>query len=109
MSEVEISVKGLQEANAAFQKVVDMHYQDVVKMLQTVGEKAAGAAQSNAPVRTGFLQASIQMIQTDDGCYVTAGAGYAGFVEFGTRKMSAQPFLRPAIEEAIQEIEELAS
>ena len=30
--------------------------------------------------------------------YVRAGAGYAGYLEFGTRRMAARPFLFPAIE-----------
>ena len=30
--------------------------------------------------------------------YVRAGAGYAGYLEFGTRKMAARPFLFPAVE-----------
>ena len=30
--------------------------------------------------------------------YVRAGAGYAGYLEFGTRRMAARPFLNPAIE-----------
>ena len=57
-------------------------------------------AQANCPVDTGFLQAS-GFIQAD-GNDVQIGfeAPYASFVEFGTYKMAAQPFLRPALDEA---------
>ena len=31
--------------------------------------------------------------------YITAGADYAPYVEYGTRKMDAQPFMQPAARE----------
>ena len=58
-------------------------------------------AQARAPVDTGFLRDSIvaAMIDEFEGT-VTVGAFYAGFVEFGTRKMAAQPYFYPAVDEA---------
>lgn len=51
----------------------------------------------------GALRKSIEMIPAEDGrritAYVTAGGGdvdYAKYVEFGTRRSRAQPFMRPA-------------
>jgi HK97 gp10 family phage protein len=54
-----------------------------------------------APVRTGFLKGSIQRITDSPGHHrVVVGARYGAFVEYGTRYMAAQPYFRPAVEEA---------
>lgn len=55
----------------------------------------ATRAKSIAPKRTGRLRDSIRA----SGFMIEARAPYSRFVEFGTRKMKAQPFLRPALEE----------
>ena len=65
---------------------------------------AALAARERAPVRTGRLRRSIVPLplQRDRGrlwTAVWASAPYALWVEIGTRRMAAQPFLRPAAEE----------
>lgn len=56
-------------------------------------------AQSRAPVRTGHLRGSIQRIIVKRGKEATifASAEYAPYVEFGTYKMAARPFLYPAV------------
>jgi HK97 gp10 family phage protein len=52
---------------------------------------------------SGFLRSSIgqQTGRDGEGVYVdvTAEADYALFVELGTSKMAAQPFLRPALDD----------
>ena len=50
------------------------------------------------PVRTGNLMASIFAEVDEDNLAVTLGAtaDYASFIEYGTVKMRAQPFLEPA-------------
>ncbi len=42
----------------------------------------------------------ITEIEGDLGVTIKADAPYARYVEFGTRKMAAQPFLLPAVEQA---------
>jgi len=55
------------------------------------------------PVRTGFLQSTIGWwIQGLKGV-LEATAYYAGFVEFGTRRMGARPFIRPGSDEALRQ------
>ncbi len=72
----------------------------------TVEDLEAGAviilseAQSNCPVDTGFLQSTGFMQVTGDDIEIGFGAEYASYVEFGTYKMAAQPFLRPALDNA---------
>jgi HK97 gp10 family phage protein len=74
-----------------------------------------GLAQINVPVDTGSLRDSIRVerggegqgwrqVRVRAGGYVTNPktgrlVNYSNFVEFGTRKMSAQPYMRPAWEE----------
>jgi HK97 gp10 family phage protein len=73
------------------------------------GKVIAAAAKDFVPVDTGDLQSTIRVVPgkrdgSKSSCYVTAGGrarsgndvNYAGFVEFGTSRMAARPFLRPA-------------
>lgn len=59
-------------------------------------------ARQHARVDTGRMRDSIRRTEHGESrSVVTAGGGdvvYAGFNEFGTIKMSAQPFMRPAAE-----------
>ena len=57
-------------------------------------------AQANCPVDTGFLQSTAFMEVTSDDVLIGFNADYASYVEFGTYKMAAQPFLRPAMDNA---------
>lgn len=75
-------------------------------MLIGIGEKVKEAAQANAPVLTGALRDSIEYELSEDESgrpMVTIGTSirYGGFVEFGTSVTPAQPYLRPALDEAV--------
>ena len=71
-------------------------------------EEIAKHAQRLAPVRTGFLRSKIRARKTKaKGATVEALAPYSGYVEFGTYKMPAQPFLRPAIDQHRRQILEV--
>ncbi|MBC7128399.1 MAG: HK97 gp10 family phage protein [Thermoplasmatales archaeon] len=53
------------------------------------------------PVDTGRLRSSITTEKIDKLAYaVGTNVEYAPYVEFGTYKMMAQPYLRPAMQEA---------
>lgn len=58
-------------------------------------------AQAGVPVQTGALRASIQksVKVSAKGILgrIWTNNPYAGFIEFGTSKMKARPFMRPAI------------
>jgi HK97 gp10 family phage protein len=71
----------------------------------TVSEKVAEIAAGLAPVRCGELSLSIHAEEE----MVVADAEHAPYVEFGTRNMAAQPYLRPAIDEHQREIEQVAA
>jgi HK97 gp10 family phage protein len=56
-------------------------------------------AKIRCPVDTGALRASIQSEMTGDTSGVVGtNIEYAPFVEFGTSKMAAQPYMTPAAE-----------
>ena len=52
------------------------------------------------PVRTGFLRDSIRKIVKKFKAIIGPTAIYGGWVEYGTWKMNAQPYMRPALDEA---------
>lgn len=60
-------------------------------------------AQRFAPVATGDLRRSILSTYENNGLtgITRAGMNYAPYVEYGTRYMSAKPFLRPAFYEVV--------
>ena len=67
----------------------------------------ADSARSKVPVISGKLRDSIVIVPQIEGpsdgtfkVYVAVKEPYAGDVEFGTRHNRAEPFLRPAVDEA---------
>lgn len=83
-------------------------------------EQAAGLVRATAerycPVDTGLLKRSIytSFNVVDDKGVVVIGVDneqcyYGGYVEFGTSRTPAQPFLRPAIDENRQRVVELVA
>lgn len=58
-------------------------------------------AKQRAPVDTGMLRSSIGTTITGSGATITAEIGptvhYGPYLEFGTRRMPAQPYLGPAL------------
>lgn len=76
------------------------------RMVQRVGDAVIAAvnaiqalAQTIVAVDTGNLKNSIHVEQKSRFiAYVLTMVMYAHFVEFGTVKMAAQPYMRPAVE-----------
>lgn len=73
--------------------------------LVALGTDIANRARELSPVDTGRLRASIDIAEgrDDRGSYIDVGTHveYAPYVEFGTLFTRAQPFMRPAIAEAV--------
>lgn len=80
------------------------------RLIRCIAITISREAKKLCPVKTGTLKRSIRAIVTENKSQVRAGgdAGcapgvgspveYAGYVELGTSKMFADPYLRPAVE-----------
>ena len=68
---------------------------------RTYGNHTASVAGNPPNSDTGFLASNIFMVlDTDElGGAVESRADYSGFLEFGTSKMGARPYLQPALDE----------
>lgn len=66
--------------------------------LKQAGGEIWALARELCPVRTGFLRSTIYVATMPMRLDVGARANYAAYVEFGTRRMAARPYIRPAIE-----------
>jgi len=58
-------------------------------------------------VDTGTLRRSINRQVEEDRALVGSNIVYAPYVELGTRKMAARPYLRPALEANMKEIKKI--
>jgi len=94
--------------NKAILRAVQNESESVLKCLC---HKIERKAKQKVPVLTGNLKRSIRAIIKPGIKRIYAGGNapgvgtpveYAGYVELGTSKMAAQPYLRPAVEEIDQ-------
>ena len=70
----------------------------------------AKRAREYAPVDTGYMRDHIHAKKDgEESAVVISEAMYSGFVEWGTRFMSPQPFIRPAISDGRREIPKLTA
>lgn len=105
MASLTVAVFGLAETQAALRKSVPGLTQKVDAEIQYAGIACQRYAKQLCPVDTGRLRSSIQYVNTGQGsCMVDTNTFYAIFLEFGTSKMAARPFLRPAYEKARTEL-----
>lgn len=91
-----IELKGLEPLIAKLEKGIDFkEAQEVVKMN---GAELHKSTQKLTPVDTGHLKRSIIITMSEGGlkAEVKPTADYAPYVEYGTRYMAAQPFVRPS-------------
>lgn len=78
--------------------------------LQAGADQLVESAKGVAPVLTGRLRDSIHTTEASaTRAVVEASAEYAGFVEYGTSRMSAEPYITPSIPEAVRVIQETAT
>ena len=75
--------------------------------LRKIGLFVEGEAKLNAPVDTGILRGSIRSNVSDEKVIIGTDIDYALFVEKGTSRQTAQPFLTPAVEGNIGEIKRI--
>ncbi len=109
---IEVTIENEGDIIRLMQTLPPEVFERVQQVLQNGAIRLAERAREFAPVRTGHLMASIkanigERTESEaafDPVQVIADTPYASFIEFGTSKMRAQPFLRPATEETEPEI-----
>lgn len=93
-------------------KVMDAVEQAIDRSLDQMGARAVQYAQNAATVDTGNMRASISHERFDDRTEIFGTNNtrapikpveYAPYVELGTRRQRAQPFIRPAAEDHASE------
>lgn len=70
----------------------------------TLGPQLLSTMQAKTPVDTGELRGSEAAQVGDKQLTLTAGTDHAGYVEFGTSKMAAQPFMGPTVNGAAGQV-----
>lgn len=75
--------------------------------LNKMGEYVQPVIINEAPERTGDLKKSVGYEATKNSLFVFANKFYATFVELGTYKMKANPFIKRAIFKSVSEFTRL--
>lgn len=78
-------------------------------LVKAVAFGVEAQAKLNAPVLTGFMRNSIEAEEGEDplSWLVSVYADYGIYVELGTSRAAAQPFLVPSVERSMQVYREL--
>lgn len=94
ISGVTVNEDNTEEASRGIVRAID-------RALEEIGLAAEGYAKRACPVDTGNLRNSIThaVEPGEDAVYVGTDVEYAPYVEMGTVRTAAQPFLRPAATE----------
>lgn len=73
----------------------------IERALTRIGLSAEGYAKKECPVDTGNLRNSIthEVVQSEKAAHIGTNVEYAAYVELGTVRTKAQPYLRPAATE----------
>ena len=82
----------------------------VARALEAIGIQAEGDVAMITPKDTGRLQASIthETRPDEEAVYIGTNVEYAAYVEYGTKKMEAQPYLRPGIQNNLDTYRQIA-
>lgn len=95
-----ISIKGLAGLKAALADASSKAHEAAVKAIKEETDATRDDARHRAPVKTGKLRESIRAEAEGLNGEVKATARYAPFVEHGTYRDKAQPYMAPAADKA---------
>jgi HK97 gp10 family phage protein len=88
---------------------LDIFRRNKIKTLTEIGKFCTGKMDYYAAVDTGFMKSrNDYRITMDKNLKLINDCHYAGYQEFGTYKMNAQPFMRPSVYGHLTEIEMIA-
>lgn len=99
--------KDFADFNSWLSKVIDRTPELMENVVKEVAIRVDAEAKKKAPVDTGNLRASITM--EVDGLEATVGTNveYAPFIEFGTSRQQAQPFMTPAKQKVENQVDKI--
>jgi HK97 gp10 family phage protein len=119
---VSVEISGSAELTARLENLASRMGELSDEALVELAERIVDDAKALCPVDTGSLRRSIRYERDPDGSIVIAAGGggvvnprtrrevdYAAYVEFGTSRLPAQPFLQPALEKNLPNLEGLFS
>lgn len=90
------------------QDFINATHEQRARALEAVGMFAEMYAKMLCPVDTGNLRNSITHAQGgEDYEIVGSNVFYAPYVEYGTSRMKAQPYIKPAVEEHVDEYKQI--
>ncbi|MCW4024775.1 MAG: HK97 gp10 family phage protein [Candidatus Bathyarchaeota archaeon] len=95
----------MEEFKAAMQRFDSGMQREVHSFLASWAADVKAQAVKNAPMVTGYLRSTIYAKIREWVAEIGADATYALFVELGTKYMQAQPYLYPAIQQYLPELE----
>jgi HK97 gp10 family phage protein len=95
---LELTFKGIRGAQDALKEFESSVTEQLSEFLDSMGQIVVDEMQSTVAVDTGELQDSIGYNVSGDDLTFEATADHAGFIEYGTSKMEAQPYFFPAID-----------
>jgi len=107
MAEISCDLEGVEEFKAVIERFDSEMRRRVHEQLASWAEEVEALARHLVPVRTGYLRSSIYAKIQEWVAEIGAEATYALFVELGTRRMKAQPYLFPAIQEHLPRLEQI--
>lgn len=104
MSSVSIRVSGMEAILENIHITQTNLVRRIDSAIQGAGIRCQALAKQYCPVDTGRLRSSIQYTSGYLTCTVGTDVQYAIYIEYGTWKMRAQPFLNPAYQQALMEL-----
>jgi HK97 gp10 family phage protein len=105
--EIKCDVKGIEEFQQAMRNFDSGIQRHVHRLLASWAADVKALAKQLVPVRTGHLRQSIYAEVREWVVRIGAEATYALFVELGTRYMQARPYIYPAIQAHLPELESI--
>lgn len=93
----DISWKGLEELEVTIANAHSKAVEQSIKVTKNHAEEGKKIAKQFAPHDTGFLKDHILTKHEGMISRIESQAGYSGFLEYGTRFMSAQPYMNPML------------
>ena len=105
-AEVTWKLEGVEELKTAIERFDSNVQTEIYRQLAAWASNIEATARQLVPVRTGYLQSTIYARISDWAAEVGAKAAYSAFVEFGTRHVKAHPYIYPAVQEHLPELEQ---